>query len=137
MMEEDTDLRSAITYADSVAVLQVLGNERDDGWVVDEERSGAIGSASVGVTWRYRMTHDWEPKFDPTEPQAELRGSRRPAGPWRPTGSASSGSTRGPGSPFAATSTGPGCTRSSASASTGASPSTRLPSSAVPPPDRR
>jgi hypothetical protein len=74
MMEEDTDLRSAITYADSVAVLQVLGNERDDGWVVDEERSGAIGSASVGVTWRYRMTHDWEPKFDPTKPQAELRG---------------------------------------------------------------
>jgi hypothetical protein len=75
MMAEDTDLRSAIAYADSVAVLQVLGNERDAGWVVDEERSGTIGDrGSVGVTWTYQAVHDWEQDFDPTKPQPELRG---------------------------------------------------------------
>jgi hypothetical protein len=35
MMAEDTDLRSAVAYADAVAVLQDLGSERDDGWAVD------------------------------------------------------------------------------------------------------
>jgi hypothetical protein len=74
MMAEDTDLRSAVAYADAVAVLQDLGSERDDGWAVDEARSGTIGSASVGVTWRYRMAHDWEQDFDYTKPQPELRG---------------------------------------------------------------
>ena len=72
MMASDPVLRSAIAFADSVAILQIVGNERDEGWVVDDERSGPIG-ASVGVTWRYDAAHDWEPDYDPTKPNAELR----------------------------------------------------------------
>lgn len=72
-MADEPELRSAIAYADSVALLQIVGNERDDGWLVDDERSGRIGAASVGVAWRYRAAHNWEPDYDPTKPNAELR----------------------------------------------------------------
>jgi hypothetical protein len=73
-MVGEPDLRSDIAYADSVAMLQIVGKERDGGgWSVADERSGAIGVASVGVAWRFQATHDWEPDYDPTKPNVELR----------------------------------------------------------------
>jgi hypothetical protein len=72
-MANDPGLRSDIAYADSVAMLQIVGSKRGPGWVVDDERSGRIGVASVGVAWLYQAAHDWEPDYDPTKPNAELR----------------------------------------------------------------
>jgi hypothetical protein len=55
----DTTLRNAIAYADAAYFLQVFTTRPEEGWAVNEARSGRIGeSGPLGVDWTYQTTHD-------------------------------------------------------------------------------